>query len=224
MQTTEEQGLIVRKRTFAAVATAVAALGLSAPGAANADVFVPLPDGQKAAPGGLITRTGESALVSPSLAANGAGRVVWVTGMVQAEVTDTPKGKVGPDSGPSNDPGTNNSATFGASQLNTGYIIGCQVSISDDAVSASASVGANLKSGKVNGAIGVELAPGEVKWVQLERADITEPGTYFVNYADVEISIEGCAGYAQARAYTNLEIIGDSHTKTTLYGQPFSIG
>ncbi|MEV6276284.1 MspA family porin [Nocardia sp. NPDC051832] len=202
----------------------VAAVGLFAPGAAHADVFVPLPDGQKAAPGGLITRTGERALVSPSLSANGAGRVVWVSGKVVAEVTETPEGKVGPDSGPSNDPGSNNSATFGASQLNTGYIIGCQVSIADDAVKVGASAGATLKSASISGSISLNIGPGQVKWVQLERADITKPGTYFVDYTDVEMSIEGCGGYAQARAYTNLEIIGNSHSKTTLYGQPFSIG
>ncbi|MEV0248220.1 MspA family porin [Nocardia sp. NPDC050712] len=224
MRTTPSTGSTVLKRSFGIVGTTVAAVGLFAPGAAHADVFVPLPDGHKTAPGAIITRTGESALVSPSLAANGAGRVVWVSGLVVAEVTETPEGKVGPDSGPSNDPGSNNSATFGASQLNTGYIIGCQVSIGDDAISAGGSVGATLKSAKVSGSIGVRLSPGEVRWVQLERADIVKPGTYSVDYTDVEMSIEGCAGYAQARAYTNLEIIGESHWKTTLYGQPFSIG
>ncbi|WP_194818637.1 MspA family porin [Nocardia sp. XZ_19_385] len=224
MNTNPSTGSGVLKRSFGIVGTTVAAVGLFAPGAANADVFVPLPDGQKAAPGALITRTGERALVSPSLSANGAGRVVWVSGMVVAEVTETPEGKVGPDSGPSNDPGSNNSATFGASQLNTGYIIGCQVSIGDDAISLGAKAGATLKSASISGSIGLKIAPGEVRWVQLERADIPKPGTYFVDYTDVEMSIEGCAGYAQARAYTNLEIIGNTHTKTTLYGQPFSIG
>ncbi|GAB2655585.1 MspA family porin [Nocardia goodfellowii] len=224
MTTNPSTGSGLLTRSFGILGTTVAAVGLFAPGTATADVLVPLPDGHKVAPGAVITRTGERALVSPSLAANGAGRVVWVSGMVVAEVTETPEGKVGPDSGPSNNPGSNNSATFGASQLNTGYIIGCQVSIADNAVSLGASGGATLQSASISGSIGVRIKPGEVRFVQLERADIVKPGTYSVDYTDVEMSIEGCAGYAQARAYTNLEIIGESHTKTTLYGQPFSIG
>ncbi|MEU8896153.1 MspA family porin [Nocardia sp. NPDC048505] len=224
MTTIPSTGSGVLKRSFGVVGTTVAAVGLFAPGTATADVFVPLPDGQKAAPGALITRTGESALVSPSLAANGAGRVVWVSGMVVAEVTDTPEGKVGPDRGPSNSPGSNNSSTSGASQLNTGYVIGCQVSISDDAVSLAAKAGLAPQRGSLSGSIGVRMSPGEVRFVQLERADIVGPGTYSVDYTNVDMSIEGCGGYAQARAYTNLEIVGDNHSKTTLYGQPFSIG
>ncbi|PTR42926.1 MspA protein, partial [Rhodococcus sp. OK611] len=31
-------------------------------------------------------------------------------------------------------------------------------------------------------------------------------------------------GYAQARSYTVVEIVGNDYSKTTLYGQPFSIG
>ncbi|WP_280245016.1 MspA family porin, partial [Nocardia abscessus] len=45
-----------------------------------------------------------------------------------------------------------------------------------------------------------------------------------VEYQDAEIQIQGCAGYAQARSYTVVEIIGDHYSKTTLYGMPFSIG
>lgn len=208
----------------AGITAAAVAVGFFAPGAANADAFVPLPDGHKAAPGATISRTGESALVSPSMAANGAGRTVWVTGTVVADVTATPEGKVGPDKGPANGPGSNNSSTNGASQLNTGYIIGCQVSIGDEAISAGASAGINLNGLNASGSIGLKLGPGDVKWVQLERADIVKPGVYSVDYQDVEFSIEGCAGYAQARAYTNLEIIGDHYSKTSLYGMPFSIG
>ena len=31
-------------------------------------------------------------------------------------------------------------------------------------------------------------------------------------------------GYAQARSYTAVEIIGDNYAKSVMYGQPFSIG
>ncbi|MFI7667946.1 MspA family porin [Nocardia sp. NPDC049526] len=205
-------------------AAAAVAMGLLSTGAANADTFVPLPDGQKNGPDVTLTRTGEHALISPSLAANGAGRVVWVSGNAVADVNVTPEGTVGPNNGASGAPGTNNSSTHGASQLSTGYIVGCQVSIASDAISAGLSGGINLSGGSLGGSIGINLGPGEVKFVQIDYKDILKPGRYSVEYQDAEIEIQGCAGYAQARAYTVVEIIGDNYSKTTLYGQPFSIG
>ncbi|MEU1984104.1 MspA family porin [Nocardia sp. NPDC019395] len=205
-------------------AAAAVAVGLLSVGAANADTFVPLPDGQKAGPGVTITRTGEHAVVSPSMAANGAGRVVWVSGNAAADVAVTPEGEAGPNNGPTGEDGTNNSSTHGASQLNTGYIVGCQVSIGEDAIGLGGSLGLSLDGGNVGGSVGVELGPGEVKFVQIDYKDITKPGRYSVEYQDAEIEIQGCAGYAQARSYTVVEIIGDHYSKTTLYGQPFSIG
>ncbi|MFJ9364957.1 MspA family porin [Nocardia sp. NPDC101769] len=211
---------------FAGVGAAAAvAIGLFSTGAANADTFVPLPDGQKVNPAGTvtITRTGEHAIVSPSLAANGAGRVVWVSGAATA-VIDTPDGTVGPNNGPVGGPGSNNSSTHGTSQINTGYIVGCQISIGEDAISAGISGNVSLNSAGVGGSIGVNLGPGQVAFVQIDSKDVPKSGTYSVEYRDAEIQIQGCAGYAQARAYTVVEVIGDNYSKTTLYGQPFSIG
>ncbi|WP_327093836.1 MspA family porin [Nocardia vinacea] len=205
-------------------AAAAVAMGLLSTGAANADTFVPLPDGQKNGPDVTLTRTGEHALISPSLAANGAGRVVWVSGNAIADVNVTPEGEVGPNNGASGAPGTNNSSTHGASQLSTGYIVGCQVSIASDAISAGISGGINLSGGSLGGSVGLNLGPGDVKFVQIDYKDILKPGRYSVEYQDAEIEIQGCAGYAQARSYTVVEIIGDHYSKTTLYGQPFSIG
>ncbi|MFD6394028.1 MspA family porin [Nocardia sp. NPDC055029] len=208
----------------AGTGVAVLALGALVAGTASADAFVPLPDGERAGPGVTVKRTGERALVSPSLAANGAGRVAWVSGTVTADVTATPEGEVGPNNGPANKPGSNNSSTHGASQLNTGYIIGCQVAIGDDAISAGLSGGIDLSGGSIGGSVGLELGPGEVKFVQIQAKDILEAGTYSVEYQDVEIEVQGCGGYAQARSYSVVEIIGDHYSKTTLYGAPFSIG
>ncbi|GAA5043451.1 MspA family porin [Nocardia callitridis] len=203
---------------------ATVAIGLLSTGAANADTFVPLPDGQKAGPDVTISRTGEHALISPSLAANGAGRVVWVSGNAIADVAVTPEGEAGPNNGAANAPGTNNSSTHGVSALSTGYIVGCQVSIADDAISAGVSGGITLDGGNIGGSIGLNLGPGDVKFVSIDSKDITKPGVYSVEYQDAEMEIQGCAGYAQARAYTVVEIIGDHYSKTTLYGAPFSIG
>ncbi|MFE7720520.1 MspA family porin [Nocardia rhizosphaerihabitans] len=199
-------------------------VGALVSGTASADTFVPLPDGQKLGPGLTLTRTAESALISPSMAANGAGRTVWVSGTVTADVTETPEGEVGPYNGPAGKPGSNNSSTHGASQVNTGYIVGCQVSIADDAISAGVSGGLSTGGVSAGGSVGVNLGPGEVKFVQIEAKDILKPGVFSLEYQDVEIQIQGCAGYAQARAYSVVEIIGTHYSKTTLYGAPFSIG
>ncbi|ONM48333.1 MspA family porin [Nocardia donostiensis] len=217
-------GLRRGARAMGVGAAATVAMGLFSTGAANADTFVPLPDGERAGPGVTVKRIGESALISPSMAANGAGRVVWVSGTATADVTATPEGEPGPENGPAGAPGTNNSSTHGLSQLNTGYIVGCQVSIGDDAISAGMSGSIDLDGGSVGGSIGLELGPGEVKFVQIELKNIPKAGTYSIQYQDVEIQLQGCAGYAQARAYTVVEIIGDHYSKTTLYGAPFSIG
>ena len=208
----------------AGVVAAAVAMGILSTGAANADTFVPLPDGQKVGPGVTLSRTGEHALISPSLSANGAGRVVWVSGNAIADVSVTPEGEAGPSNGASNAPGTNNSSTHGLSQLSTGYIVGCQVSIADDAISAGLSGGIDLSGANAGGSIGLKLGPGEVKFVNVDYKDISKPGVYSVEYQDAEMEIQGCAGYAQARAYTVVEIIGDHYSKTTLYGAPFSIG
>ncbi|UGT39000.1 MspA family porin [Nocardia yamanashiensis] len=205
-------------------AAASVALGLMSTGAANADTFVPLPDGQKAGPNVTVTRIGEHAVISPSLSANGAGRVAWVSGKAIADVAVTPEGTVGPNNGPANGPGSNNSSTHGASALSTGYLVGCQVNIADNAVSAGVSGGIDLSGGSLGASVGLNLGPGEVKFVQINSKDILKAGTYSVEYQDVPIEINGCAGYAQARAYTVVEVIGDHYSKTTLYGQPFSIG
>ncbi|WP_454195125.1 MspA family porin [Nocardia sp. Marseille-Q1738] len=217
-------GLSRGARVAGAAAAAAVATGLFSTGAAHADVFVPLPDGHKNGHGVSIARTGERALISPSLAANGAGRVVWVSGNAIADVAVTPEGEIGPNNGPTGNPGTNNSSTHGASQLSTGYIVGCQISIADDAISAGVSGSVNLNGASAGGSIGINLGPGEVKFVQIDYKDILKPGVYSVEYQDAEIQIQGCAGYAQARSYTVVEIIGDHYSKTTLYGMPFSIG
>ncbi|WP_280371645.1 MspA family porin [Nocardia wallacei] len=215
-----------RGARFAGIGAAAAvAIGLFSTGAANADTFVPLPDGHKVGPNGVvITRTGEHATISPSLAANGAGRTVWVSGNAIADVPNAPEAEVGPNNGPLNAAGTNNSSTHGASQVNSGYIVGCQVNIGSDAISAGISGGVSMTDASIGGSIGLELGPGDVKFVQIDYKDITKPGRYSVEYQDAEIEIQNCAGYAQARSYTVVEVVGDHYSKTTLYGQPFSIG
>ncbi|WP_433678704.1 MspA family porin [Nocardia sp. CA-119907] len=216
------------RRGAAAAMLSISALiipTLTAAGPAHANTFVPLPDGTKQGPNGVVvTRTGEHATISPSLADNGAGRTVWVSGNAIADVPDTPETKPGPWNGPNNAPGSNNSSTHGSSIIDTGYIVGCQVNIASDAISAGVSGNLSLTGGNVGGSIGLKLGPGQVAFVEIDSKDITKPGHYSVEYQDVQMQIQNCAGYAQARAYTVVEIVGDNYSKTTLYGQPFSIG
>ncbi|MDO1480630.1 MspA family porin [Rhodococcus ruber] len=250
MSNKHTSGLRRGARIGGVAAAAAVALGFLSAGAANADTFVPLPDGEIAAPGvaAKITRTGESALVSPSLAGTGAGRVAWVSGTVKAEIGDlklpTEVGKT--DGSTSSLNGTNNSSTHGVSRINTGYIVGCQVDISglrgnlgiNFSLGGSQTTTGNLVTDAVTGitnvvtnsvnpsaSLSVPLQPGQVRFVHIEGKDITKPNTtYTIQYQDAELSQQGCGGYAQARSYTVLEIVGNDYVKTTLYGQPFSIG
>lgn len=208
-------------RTVAVAMTYLVAVGVWSSATAVADTTVPLPDGQIDGPGIHISSTGERAIISPSLAANGAGRTAWVTGNVAVDI-DTPPGVVGPNNGATNDPGTNDSSTHGASQMTVGYIVGCQVSIGD----LSASVGAAVtQSGPaLSGGLTLPLAPGQVKWVAIDYLEMPESGRYYINYQDYSMEIQGCGGYAQARQFTVVEKIGVDYAKTTLYGRPFSLG
>ena len=208
----------------AGIAAAVAvALGLSSTGAANADVFVPLAYGEKAlGDGGKIVRSDESAKIVPSF--NPASRQTWVSGRASVDVKQTPEGKVGPFNGPAGAEGTNNSSTHGASQINTGYIVGCQADIAG--LSGGTSFGFNLFSGMPSGSVAltVPVLPGQVRAIPLDSKDILKAGRYEIQYTDRQITVQNCGGFAQARSYIAVEIIGDNYVKTVLYGQPFSIG
>lgn len=241
MSTNRTSGLRRGARIAGLGAAAAVTIGLLSTGAANADTFVPLPDGQQNAPGAVIKRTGESALISPSLAGTGAGRVAWVSGTVTADVTGiTQPGTAGPTNGvPTNGPGTNNSSTHGVSQMTTGYIVGCQVDITGLKANLGGSIDAGLApanllgavdpltaapSGALSGSLSVPLSAGQVKFAFLQRKDIPNNGSYSIKYQDAAIDVQNCGGYAQARSYTVLEIVGNDYSKTTLYGEPFSIG
>ncbi|WP_216896289.1 MspA family porin [Nocardia alni] len=197
-----------------------AAIGLFSTGAANADTFVPLPDGHVVDPGVTIDSTGNSVIISPSLAANGAGRVAWLSSHIVTNVT-TPVGTVGPWNGPQNNAGTNNSSTHGASTLSVGYVMGCQVSLGELSAGVSGEISTTPT---LSGSLSLPLSPGQVKWVNYDQQDMTSSGRYSFDLQDQEVEVQGCAGYAQAREVVTVEIIGSDYTKQTLYGQPFSLG
>ncbi len=222
----------LRFRRLAGLSSIVMAVLTLSTGVAHADDNgFPLPDGLKVAPGVVLARTNETANVLPSLASN-ESRTVYVSGIVTADVTrDVPPGCPSvfpynfqcPFNGPSNAPGTNNSSTHFSSQLNTGYIIGCQVNISDSAISLGISASVSLTNFGIGGTVGVQIGPGEVKFVQIGLKDITAPGRYTFEYDGQDININGCGGRAQARAYSVVEIIGNDYAKYSLYGEPFDV-
>ncbi|MEV6771604.1 MspA family porin [Nocardia sp. NPDC051030] len=168
-----------------------------------------------------ITSRGERAIVSPSLAGNGAGRTTWVSGNVHTDV-DTPDGVVGPNNGPLNAPGTNNSSTHGSSNLTVGYVVGCQVSLGG--LTASTGVTISPTAPGLAAGFSFPLSAGQIKWIAINNIELIKSGGYDIQYQDIPMEIQSCGGYAQARQFSVVEIIGADYTKVTLYGQPFSIG
>ncbi len=207
-------------RIAVGVSAVVAVIGLWSPGAARADSFIPLPNGFKQGPGVRISSIHEHAIVSPSMAANGAGRAAWVSGDVTVDV-DTPNGVVGPNNGAQNNAGTDDSSTHGASSLIVGYLVGCQVALG----SFGPSFGLTLaQSPTAVLGMSIPISPGQVKWYQIDNKDMTKSGRYYMNYQDVTMDVQGCGGYAQARQFDVVEIVGPDYHKVTLYGQPFTLG
>ncbi|MFF2550800.1 MspA family porin [Nocardia sp. NPDC058058] len=176
-------------------------------GTAAADTFVPLPDGHDhftMADGATVTldRTGEHATVCASMAASPLSRNVWVSGVATARIEGP--ARIGIQGG----------------TIETGYLLGCQVDLGN-----GLAVGQGDGDGtKPDPSTTLRLAPGKVVTVPLNSFDFTgNSGT--TEYVDKTLAIEGCAGYAQARAYTTVTVhdvvMDDSQT---LWGAPFSIG
>ncbi|OZC55362.1 MULTISPECIES: MspA family porin [Nocardiaceae] len=209
-------------RIAALGAAASMAVGLMSTGVANAETFVPLPNGEKVAGPYKIAHFDESAKVAPQIAFNGLNRNAWATGTALSEV---PEGATG--------------------TLKTGYLVGCQLDMED--LNLGFDLGAGIEGGNTNiitlfpipfliGGEGettnkieggfsfdVPLKDREVAAVEIASKDV-KGGTTAVQYQDVAISVQNCGGYAQARSYTTLELTGDYRYKGTLYGQPFSLG
>ncbi|MFC9786614.1 MspA family porin [Rhodococcus sp. NPDC127528] len=207
-------------------AAAAVAVGLFSVGAANADTFVPLPDGsisETLVDGTIvkITRTGESANVSPSLGATPLHRNVWVSGSAKVELI-----------GPNADGG----------KIEPGYVVGCQLTLGGKS-GADSGIGSNYAGDKTTqsakGSGTVSIGPGQAvnhRLLDLEKADDYGSESHSgansfkgkggsVTWADETIAVNGCAGYAQARNYVKVTANTKNVNSTiTLWGQPFSIG
>lgn len=209
-------------RIAALGAAASMAVGLMSTGVANAETFVPLPNGEKVAGPYKIAHFDESAKVAPQIAFNGLNRNAWATGTALSEVPEGAEGT-----------------------LKTGYLVGCQLDMED--LNLGFDLGAGIEGGntniitlfpnlfqiggegettnKIEGGLSFEvpLKDREVAAVEVASKDVKGSVTA-IQYQDVAISVQNCGGYAQARSYTTLELTGDYRYKGTLYGQPFSLG
>lgn len=215
-------------RTAGVALTVAAAVGaiVFTPGDAHADTYVRLPGGRASGQGFTVTRSNESAVISPSLAMNGASRTAWVSGDITLRAPGIGTSKVGPNNGASGEssmPGTNGTSIAGeAARISTGYIIGCQVNI--EGLSTSLSGALTTTAPSLSGSLSIPLEAGEVTFASIGYKSVSKPGTYYLGYNHVQLAIQNCAGYAQARAFTTIETTGTLHQKVNLYGKPFSIG
>ncbi len=222
--------MTINSKTVLRVAAIASGLGLFAVGTANADTFVPLPGAHltKTLSDGTvvdITLTDESANISPSMGATPVHRNAWVSGTARVDLSG-----VGVRGG----------------RIDPGYVVGCQVDIAGGGASGGVqgtldwSNGQNIRPG-VGATSGgnLTLGPGQATafhLLDLEQAnDFGQEvhrwrhefrgGSGGVSWADETIGLSGCAGYAQARAFVNVEVETEGVvTWTVLWGAPFSIG
>ncbi|QLY28329.1 MspA family porin [Nocardia huaxiensis] len=204
-----------------------AALGLLSTGAANADTFIPLPGGeltQTLSDGTVVTvrLVGESATLSGSMGATPLHRNAWVSASAQVTL-----------SGPNAEGG----------KIYPGYVVGCQVAINGGGVSGGVSGKTDWEGKKpeIGGTAGgnLSLGPGQagaMYLLDLEEADDYGKESHqvrnkfkgtsgSVTWADSTIGVNGCAGYAQARAFVRVKVsTATVNSVVTLWGQPFSLG
>lgn len=193
--------------TAAAVSAVLATVPAADAGAA------PLSDGYKRVGSGSsaveIRRSGETAMPGQSMAANGIGRSAVLSGTVVTRF-----------------------GTAASGNLRVGYLVGCQVSIGRLSAGLSGTVTAAGPS--ATGSISFPLAPGQIKVVQLSTQRVAG-GSGMFKYSDVEVEVQGCGGFAQARSYAQVEVVDNysidsayvagsgAYTQSVLYGQAFSL-
>ncbi|MFE7720519.1 MspA family porin [Nocardia rhizosphaerihabitans] len=209
---------------LAGLGAAVTTIGVLSTGAANADTFVPLPGGQ-------ITRTlsdgtvvtvrlvNESATISPSMGSTPVHRNAWVSGRAEVSVSGEVTGSIQP-----------------------GYVVGCQVNIDGGGVDGGASAESDWEgnaSGGLTSGANLSLGPGQASsFLILDRELADDFGNEdhsstnplkgsngSVTWSDSTIGLNGCGGYAQARAFVKVKVKTDNvNSVVTLWGQPFSLG
>ncbi|MDF0531404.1 MspA family porin [Tsukamurella sp. 8F] len=236
---------IVLRGAAAAVVAGTAVAGLAS-GAADADTFIPLPNGsvtQRIGGGAItVTATGQSAKLSPGMVALPSTRNAWVSGTVRATI----KG-----------------AKPGNGTIQAGYVVGCQVAIGDTNIKLGASGDSGVSISSADGAAvspkgeatssgSMELEAGTIgtQALTLDKPKFPKAGDEFnpsspdslgwqkpsssfdfdgdsgsLSWSDTTIGVDGCAGYAQARFYAYVTgQVGNSEGTAVLWGKPFTLG
>ncbi|QMU20662.1 MspA family porin [Gordonia rubripertincta] len=215
---------ITRGVVAAAGLTGAVAMGLTSLAAGGATAG-PLP-------GGTVTRTlvdgtpvtvqlfDEYVNVQRAVTNVQTSREVWVSGKVKVTVGGKAEG----------------------GSVNAGYLVGCQVNFG-----ASAEGGAGISQGfdgtqAPSGEVGAgfTLGPGQASYfpiIETTSGSDTSYSDYKVNsysfkgktggvvYSQEKFGMDGCAGYASAKAKIKVTVSTDAVKGViTLYGKPFSIG
>ncbi|WP_440712065.1 MspA family porin [Gordonia sp. FQ] len=136
---------------------------------------------------------------------------------------------------------TTSGSVKGAS-VTEGYLVGCQLNFGA-AAGATGGLGQDWdvtggtvgdSSQKANSKAGFALGPGSARFVPVVRQEINDTvvtSVYFTGdrgglvYSQERFGVNGCVGFAQARALVNVRFAADGNLgNATLYGAPFSIG
>lgn len=207
------------------IVTMATAAVLMSSSLAAADAFVPLP-------GAALTETlgdgttvtvrvvGESATISPSMGSTPLHRNAWVSASAQVELSAPARMLIKP-----------------------GYVVGCQVNIDGGGANSGANLSSDWagQSPSGGGSLGgnLSLGPGQAQkfyLLDLEGpdgfgAESHRPFTMHagtngsVTWRNSTIGLSGCAGYAQARVFTEVQVETSSAKEVvTVWGQPFSLG
>lgn len=213
------------KKFARAAFVAAAAVGWMTSGTAGADTFVPLP-------GAAVTETlgdgtavtvrivGESATISPSMGATPLHRNAWVSASAQVELSAPARSKIKP-----------------------GYIVGCQVNIAGGGANSGGNYSTDWagKNPSAGGSLGgnLSLGPGQARKFYL--LDLEAPDAFgaeshrpfsslagtsgSVSWHNSTLGLSGCAGYAQARSFAEVEVeTAAAKEVVTVWGQPFGLG
>ncbi|MGB3602223.1 MspA family porin [Gordonia sp. (in: high G+C Gram-positive bacteria)] len=210
---------VIRGLTATAAIAGAVVLGASTVGPASAG---PLPGASKTKsfPDGSITMKlyDESAKISRAVSNISTSREVMVSGKVRVTTSGDVKG----------------------GSINAGYIVGCQVDFNGGTVGGSGGPGYTWKGSTTgrtaNGGTtgGLSLGPGQAAYVPVVKAVVGEDvvnsfnfkgSTGGVVYSGERFSVDGCAGYAQARARVTVRVATPTFLgNVTMYGKPFNIG
>lgn len=211
---------ITRRVVAAAGLTGAVAMGLTSLAAGGATAG--------SLPGGTVTRTlvdgtpvtvtlfDEYVNVQRAVSNVPTSREVWLSGKIKVTVGGKAEG----------------------GSVNAGYLVGCQVNFG-----ASAGGDAGIDSsgtGAAGGSAGFTLGPGQATYfpiIETTSGTDTAYEDYHVNsysfkgkkggvvYSQEKFGLDGCAGYASAKAKVKVTVSTDAVKGViTLYGKPFSIG